>query len=182
MSYQRTLWKDRTSYSAPQAGCIWTKVFLAWKVFLVLAWVNCGWKLHFTIENGKFRCRFCSTKWYFPMPLEDSDGMSIPLHGNFRWKYHKNLQRAGLEPSFFALPILYPTSRLWMLSLKTLKSLFKRQNIKRNVKLICVLYFSLNFCKQVELNFFVVVIIQHDGIPQLGTYFCLKDWIQKIIF
>ncbi len=58
-------------------------------------------------------------------------------------------------------------------ALGTLNSLFKTQNIKVNVKhwiveLICMLYFSLHLCKKVSLNFFMVVIIKHDGIAQFG--------------
>jgi hypothetical protein len=32
--------------TAPQPGCIWTKLFLMWKVILAsMAWVKSGWKV-----------------------------------------------------------------------------------------------------------------------------------------
>jgi hypothetical protein len=82
-----TLLKDKTLNSASQPGCIWTKVFLAWKEFLASA---LGYYMLYTT--------FFRRQWKIPvvflfpkMELSHATGRfrwcTVPLNGNFQLKY-----------------------------------------------------------------------------------------------
>ncbi len=60
-----TLLQDRMLNSTPQHGCIWTKVFLAWKVFLLLDRVKTCSRMDSSNHNGKLHWRILTQTGIF---------------------------------------------------------------------------------------------------------------------
>jgi hypothetical protein len=111
------LLQDRTLYSALQHGCIWTKLFLAWKVFLAS-----GLGIYL-LETAFFRCQWKNPlAFLFPkMAISDATGRfpwcsCFPAR-KFPMKTLQEIPHAGREPAPYVIPVLYYTSELQMLLL-----------------------------------------------------------------
>jgi hypothetical protein len=112
-----TLLQDRTLYSALQHGCIWTKLFLAWKVFLAS-----GLGIYL-LETAFFRCQWKNPlAFLFPkMAISDATGRfpwcSCSPARKFPLKTLQEMPHAGRKRAPYVIPVLYCTSELQMLLL-----------------------------------------------------------------